>query len=166
MSINAQLSSEMKRLAGFTGPQPETVSLAGPEHIAIEIDVSAVDSMSCSYRELRLTVPSLADGNFQTLEKWANNLCKRVTYLLENIGPIEFDSDNSRVLIRSAPPEQQAGSKKFYELILQSHNGGNFSLRRYVVDSGTPGRAQVDIQTTHEVLQKLVGDLIETIPAD
>jgi hypothetical protein len=50
-------------------------------------------------------------------------------------------------------------------VLLQSDTSGNFSLRRYQAVKGAPGRTQVDMHLTHEVLSKLADDLVETIPA-
>jgi len=164
MNLITQLSSTLIRLIGFSSSTPRTVALSGPDGISLAIDFVAVDSMSCSLREIRLQVPSLVDADFDKLKTWGEDLCRRVTYLLENIGPLELDPDGKQVLIRSNPPNKQDGKTTFYEIVLQSHSGGNFTLRRYQADKDTPGHAQIDIQTTHEVLKKLVSDLIATIP--
>jgi hypothetical protein len=164
MSIHDELSAKLKKQVGFSASDPATTSLSGPEGIEIAIDFTVVDSMSCSFREMRLRVPSLVDADFDVLEEWAKNLCSRVTYLLESVGPLELDAENSQVLIRSTPPDQQSGGSRFYEIMLRSHADGNFSLQRYKSENGRPGRERVDIQTTHEVLDKLLRDLLESIP--
>jgi len=164
MSIKDQLAAELKQLVGFSGTSPKTIALTGPDQVDIEVDVKSVDSMSCSLEEVRLQVPSLVDAGFDALKQWAENLCQRVTYLLENIGPLELSEQSGQVLIRSTPPDQGSLKSGFYEILLQSHADGNFSLRRFIADKNTPGRKQVDIQVTHEVLEKLVNDLVETIP--
>jgi hypothetical protein len=69
------------------------------------------------------------------------------------------------VLIRSTAPAQQSGATTFYEILLSSQGSGQFALRRYRSQKGAAGREQVDLQVTHEVLRKLVVDLVETIPA-
>ena len=162
MSLNKQLTDELNRLGAFSASSPQTVSLSVPDQVDIAIDFLTVDSMSCAFREIRLNVPSLVNAGFDALKQWAESLCSRVTYLLENIGPLELDPDSKQVLIRSVPPDAQSDATRFYEIILQSHADGNFSLRRYRSDSS--GREQVEIQATHEVLGKLVNDLVETIP--
>jgi hypothetical protein len=131
----------------------------------LAIDFTAVDTMSCSFREIRLRVPALASADSGILKQWAERLCSRVTYLLENIGPVEVDPEAGQVLVRSNPPDAQADGTAFYEIRLGSHANGNFSLRRYRAEKGAAGRTQVDMQTTHEVLVKLVDDLVDTIPA-
>lgn len=165
MSLRNALSAELKKLVGLSARDPKPVSVSALDNIDIAIDFVAVDSMSCSFREVRLRVPSLATTGIDALRRWAEALCNRVTYLLENIGPLEVDPANGRVLVRSTPPDKQDEGTRFYEILLQSHSDGNFSLRRYRSEKGKPGRTQVDIQTTHEVLLKLVEDLVATIPA-
>lgn len=108
----------------------------------------------------------LGTATLDTLKKWANRLCQRVTYLLENLGPLEFDAHENQVLIRSTPPDNSAaGTTKYYEVMLSSHGAGRFSLRRFRNDSAGSGRVPVPLQLTHEQLSKLVNDLVATIPA-
>lgn len=164
MSLTQDLANELNRLVGFSSAAPNTVSLAGPNQITVDVDFTAVDSMSCSFRELRLSVPSLVGCDVDTLRKWAQALAGRVTYLLENLGPVEIDTNAGKVLVRSTPPDQQPDGTKYYEVILESNTSGSFSLRRYESIKGAPGRTQVDVQTTHEVLLKLLDDLVDTIP--
>ena len=162
MSLNNQVSTELKNLIG--APMPRTLSLSADKQIGIAIDLRAVDSLSCAAREIRLNVPALVGARFDVLKVWAERLCQRVTYLLENIGPLELEPDSGRVLIRSTSPDRQDGAKKYYEIVLQSQADGNFSLRRYRFEKGGGGREQVDMSLTHEVLGKLLSDLVDTAP--
>ena len=163
MSLTQDLADELTQLAGFASSSPQTVSVTDPNSFALAIDFTAVDSMSCSFRELRLAVPSLAGCAVDRLKQWAQALSGRVTYLLENLGPIEIDANAGKVLVRSTPPDQQPDGTKYYEILLESTTTGNFTLRRYESIKGNPGRTPVDIQTTHEVLLKLVDDLVDTV---
>lgn len=87
-----------------------------------------------------------------------SDLCRWITYLLQNIGPLEVDKAGSQLLIQSTPPDEQRESTKFYESVLKSHAFGSFSLRCYASDLGKSGRVPVDIQLTHEVMLKFVSD--------
>lgn len=165
MSLLTKLGSELTKQIGYSSSNPHTVLLSAPQNVKIEIDLTAVDTMSCSCREIRLSVPSLVDADFDKLRNWGKNLCRRLTYLLENIGPLELDESAGQVLIRSTPPDKQGGTIQFYEIVLESHSDGNFTLRRFRTDKGQPGRQRVDVVTTHEVLKKLVADLVDSIPA-
>ena len=164
MNLTAQLDHELTRLAGFHSRTPRTAALSTPDGVDLAVDFTAVDSMSCAFRELRLRVPRLAAAGLDPLKTWAQALSQRVTYLLENIGPLELDAATGQVLIRSTAPAQQSGATTFYEILLSSQGSGQFALRRYRSQKGG-GREQVDLQVTHEVLRKLVVDLVETIPA-
>jgi len=164
MSLKDLLSHELSRLVGYASTSTKTISLAGPDQVHFALDFTAVDTMSCSLAEIRVLVPALANAKFDVLKEWAQALSKRITYLLEHIGPLEFSPDQGQVLIRSTPPDQQPNVTQFYEIRLQSQAGGKFTLRRFRAEKGSPGRKAVDIQLTHETLYKLVNDLVETIP--
>lgn len=165
MTSGQELVTEIRKLAGHGGPGLNTVRVSGPDAVELAVDVTAADSMSCSYRELRMQVPALNGADATVLKKWAENLCSRVTYLLEQLGPLEIDSQGRQVLIRSKSPDKRDSSTTFYEVLLQSQGAGLFTLRRYRRDAQTAAREHVDLRTTHEVLEKLADDLIATIPA-
>ncbi len=164
MSLSDSLSQELTRLVGLNTAQPQTVTLPTTNGLDMSIDFTTVDSLSCAFRELRIDVPHLAGASFATLKAWADDLSQRITYLLENLGPLEFDPTTQQVLIRSKSPDQRTGGARFYEILLQCQSAGRFFLRRYYADPAQAGRDQVDLHLTHETLLKLVDDLVATIP--
>jgi hypothetical protein len=165
VTLAEQLLDEVDQLVGLHAPSGRVVAVTDADGIELAVDFSAVDRMSCAFRELRLRVPSLAGCGTDLLEAWAAELSARITYLLENVGPVEVDTKAGKVLVRSTPPTRQAGGTEYFEVLLESDTKGNFTLRRYRADRGTPGRKWVDVTTTHEVLRRLATDLVETIPA-
>jgi hypothetical protein len=162
MSLRPQLALELQRLVGVQGGA--TVALTGPAGLRLQIHFAAVDSMSCCFSELEMFVPALQQAAFDVLRNWADSLSQRITYLLEQIGPLEYDAAAGQVLIRSVRPDTLPDGSQYYEIMLSSQSGGNVSLRRYRSTKGQPGRAPVDIMVTHEVLLKLVDDLVATAP--
>lgn len=164
MNLTTQLTEELKQLAGFSSSTPRRVEISDPDGLVLGVAVVAVDALSCAFESLTLHVPSLVGNESGAIQTWADALSERVTYLLENIGPIEIDRQSSQVLIRSTPPDRTSTGMQFYEVRLSAQTNGTFLLRRYRAESGQPGRESVDIHLTHETLQKLVGDLVETIP--
>ncbi|MEX0718805.1 MAG: hypothetical protein WD066_19590 [Planctomycetaceae bacterium] len=165
MSLSPQLSAELNRLSGNPAALPHTALLSAPDGVDVAVEFVAVDRLGCAFEQLRIRVPALAGCDTDKLTEWAEALSRRVTYLLEGLGPIEIDTQAGQVLVRSNPPDQQPAGTSYYEVRLQSDTGGNFSLRRFQAVKGAPGRTQVDVQLTHEVLLKLVDDLVDTIPA-
>jgi hypothetical protein len=164
MATGQSLIAEIKKLAGHAGPAVKSVAVSAPGGVDLAVDVTAVDSMSCSCREIRMRVPSLSGAGPDVLKSWADALCAQVTYLLEQLGPLEIDGQAKQALIRSAAPDTRGDAKSFYEILLQSQGAGLFTLRRYRRDSGGGPRTHVDLRTTHELLEKLADDLVATIP--
>lgn len=162
MSLSQDLQQELTRLVGTRSPT--TVNVSDARGLSLQVDFTAVDSMGCSFTEIQLFVPSLQNAAFDALKKWAEQLSQRITYLLENVAPLELDPDAGEVLIRSTPPSQLADGTQYFEIILSSKSSGTFSLKRYRSIKGQPGRDPVEITVTHEVLLKLTDDLIATIP--
>ena len=164
MSLSQTLSQELTGLVGLNSDPPTTITLPTTDGLDMAVDFTVVDSLSCAFRELRIDVPHLAGTSFATLKKWAEDLSQRITYLLENLGPLEFDLLTQQVLIRSKSPDQRTGGARYYEILLQCQAAGRFFLRRYYSDPAQAGRDQVDLQMTHETLLKLVDDLVATVP--
>jgi len=163
MSFRNDLSLALASLKGLSSSSPSPITLHNAAGLTLRIDFTVVDSLSCAFREMTLEVPGLQSAAFSTLETWAKNLSQRITYLLEQIAPLELDPTAGEVLIRSTPPDQLPDGTQYYEIML-SQNAGAFVLKRYKSIKGTPGRSQVDLQVTHEVLFKLVDDLEATAP--
>lgn len=166
MSLSLDLASALMPLVGQTFVPPRTVAVSDGSGVKLSADLLSVESLGVSCEELRLEIPSLGAATLDVLKSWGDGLCKRITYLLENLGPLEYDAQGNQVLIRSTPPDKAVpGTTKYYEVQLSSHGAGRFSLRRYRNDASNPGRVPVPIQVTHEQLAKLVNDLTGTIPA-
>lgn len=163
MSFRNDLSLALASLKGLSSNTPSPMTLHNPGGMTLRIDFTVVDSLSCAFREMTLNVPALQTAAFSTLQTWAQNLSKRITYLLEQIAPLEIDPTAGEVLIRSTPPDQLPDGTQYYEIML-SQQAGAFVLKRFRSIKGTHGRTQVDLQVTHEVLFKLVDDLEATAP--
>lgn len=165
MSTQARIPVSLTSLVGQPLPATHTVAIAGAAPVSVALDVAAVDQLSCALREIRLDAPHLSTAGFDTLRAWAGRLCGRVTYLLENIGPLEFDEAAGTVLIRSTQPDRQSNGSQYYEILLSTSGNGHFALRRYRTEKGRTDREQVDMHLTHQVVEKLVNDLAATLPA-
>ena len=159
MSLTQQLVQILNGMAGYHSLQPQTVSVTEPADVHLELDVTHVDSLSCAFHELRLTVPAFQKTGVDQLKPWADDLCRRVTYLLEQLGALEIDPVSGQAQIRSTRPDRQDEQTRYYEIVLR--NPGLLILRRYQVIPGS-NREQIDLQTTLEVLQKLVPDLVQS----
>jgi hypothetical protein len=158
MSLHDQIAASLEGLKGLASDVPKTIGWAAGTGPTIEVDFTAVDLLGCAFRELRITADELKDAPVERLKAWADDLCRKVTYLLEHIGPLEVDAQAQTVLIRSTPPARKPAQTTFYEILVKAP--GTLSLRRYTRAADEHDRLPCDIRVTHEVLVKLVGDLV------
>src|SRR5579864_1762864 len=107
MLLHQQITESLAGLKGLTADVPKTAGWAVDRGATVEIDFTAVDSLGCTFRELRLSAEELKNVPFETLKTWTDDLCRKVTYLLEQIGPLERDAEGQTVLIRSVPPARE-----------------------------------------------------------
>ena len=163
MPLHEQITRSLVGLRGLDSDVPTTVGWSTDRGSTVAVDFTAVDSLSCAFRELRVSADEFKTAPFDALQAWAEGLCKKVTYLLEQISPVERDTAAHTVLIRSTPPAKQAEQTAFYEMLVQAP--GILSLRRYTCAAQNPNRDSCDIQLTHEVLAKLVDDVVAAIPS-
>ena len=158
-TLDSQLDAELARLA----PGGGTASLSADKNVRLLAELTAVETLGVALSHLALDVPHLAGAGQQTLEDWGRALCARVTYLLEGLGPLEFDPQSSELLIRSVPPSRDAAATSYFEVMLNARGNGAFTLARYKATPGA-GRTREDVPLTREVLKRLVRDAVETIP--
>lgn len=164
MSLSLDLAAAISQLTGQSFQPARTVRIADSAGLAVAVDLVQVESLGVSCEEIRVEAPRMTSVTVDVLRDWGERLCQRVRYLLEALGTIEVDTEESLVLIRSNPPDQGIpGRTRYYEVILASLGGGRFSLRRYEAIRGVPGRTNALLQVTHEQLAKLVNDLVESI---
>lgn len=163
MKLHDQVAQSLAQLQQTSWVAPHVAVWTTEGQATIEVAFTTVDRMSCAFRELRVTWPAGAVPHaFDTLKAWADEICRKATYLLEPLAVLEADATAQALLVRSNPPGREPTQVAYYEVPIQSP--GTLCLRRYVCEAGDGDRVQVDIQATHEVLQKLVRDLVAVPP--
>ncbi|MEZ6064825.1 MAG: hypothetical protein R3B90_03760 [Planctomycetaceae bacterium] len=163
MSLRPALIAELSRLQGHAGPVA-TAHVSTGGGVTLSIDFLAVDTLACEFEQIVVHAPAQQSAPFDALKRWAQQLSRRISYLLEQIAPLEFDEAAGEVLVRSTPPDQLTDGTQYYEMLLHSQQGGGLALRRYRAIKGQPGRQQIPMTTTREVLLKLADDLIDSMP--
>jgi hypothetical protein len=126
----------------------------------IKCRVEQCDALSASITGFVLETGELASADLSKLKAASQSLCRRVTYLLEPISPIEIDATGCVVQMRSNPPHKDDNGLKYYELTLR--RGGCVSLCRYEKQPSN-ARAVVAATLTHEVLARLVEDFSSAV---
>lgn len=163
MTIRSDFEAELTRLAAATGG-PVTVEARDAAGRSVRGELTTVESLGCTVSHLLVSAPQLSGASTTALRDWADRLAERLTYLLESLRPLETDEENGRLLMRSSTPQQSPTAREYYECMLAAESAGTVSFRRYRAETGVPGRTPVDMTLTREVLGRLVGDLVDTMP--
>ncbi len=127
---------------------------------SLRADLSAVDQVGCSFRELALDTDALQGADTRRLEQCAASIASRLTYLLEPLRVLEIDDQARIVQLRSVPPSRQGNLHSYYEV--QVREGGSIVLRRFEAVRGRP-RRHVDAHVTREVFTRLAHDLCSVV---
>lgn len=163
MSLEHNIAESLAQLKGYSSVSPRTMTWQAQEGVFLSADFTAVDTLGCACRELRAATTELRGESIDVARQWGEALSQRVTYLLEQIGPLEIDTEARALLVRSIPPTKLAGKTSYYEVLIQAP--GELALRRYERVPNGEARRQIDLHLTHEVFQRLVRDVVETVPA-
>lgn len=94
-----------------------------------------------------------------TLRGWAESIAARSSGLLERLRMLEVDDSRSEAILRSDRPTEKADALAYYEVRL--HGTTRATVHRYRADRAAGGkREQVAFALTHEVLAKLIDDIV------
>ena len=159
MEFGKEVRERLSRLGPFRDRHEKlAVEQSG---VRLEIDLEAADEFSCCFDELRLHARSMEDADTAALKDWAGRIGRTITYLLEQVQPLEVDADHGKVLLRSAPPDKRAAHTTYYELVVD--RDGWLSLQRFRTGPEMLRRARVSCTCTREQVDKLVDDLAGSI---
>lgn len=126
----------------------------------LECRLLALEPLACALTRLALQSDQLSAMSSEQLKKTAENLSKRLTYLLEPISPIETDAHGCVVQLRSNPPHKDTDRTSYYELLVS--RSGELSLCRYTRPAGAQ-RELIAAQLTREVLLRLASDFAAVV---
>jgi hypothetical protein len=136
------------------GPPPWSVDeSSGP--LLFRCDLTAMESLACAFTRFEMSNSAWAAAPIEKVKQVAENLAQKLTYLLEPIRPIETDTEECVVQMRSSPPRKNEDGSIYYELHVK--RGGMLSLCRYEKQPGN-SRQAITIQVTREVFRNLLAD--------
>lgn len=150
----AQSVEQAAEKAASVGPGPWTVDLTEGD-VRITVELTALESLACALTRFEVRNSTWAGQPIDRIKRIAEDLAKRLTYLLEPIRPIETDPEHCIVQLRSSPPRQDEDRSSYYELLVE--RSGALSLCRYEKQPGDV-RRNVPIHITREVFRRLLAD--------
>lgn len=156
MSVVDQLVARLSQ-TGLDGSN--VVVAVGGDQFLLRVDRSGPLAVSCW--ELKFSTGRLAGAPIERVREVADEVTRRVTYLLEPIQPIESDSEACVVQLRSTEPQADAdGVRTYYEALART--GGSVSLQRYEAPRGAL-RASVAMTLTREIVGRLAADFLASV---
>lgn len=156
MSILTEFANQLK---GTTSQETPTVLIAADGGNQLKVSLVAVDSIGCSFELMELECPQLQHRSAVELQKLADELASRITYLLEPIRTVEVDAENATIQMRSERPHASEDGKSYYELLARP---GSLRLCRYLKQPGAV-RERTPAHVTQEVVLRLVSDLVGAV---
>lgn len=148
----------LEKLANWRPDNGRDTLEASDDGWNVAVTADCVDVVGCRLWELSLR--RTAEAAAVDVKTRAEQICDRVTGLMEPLCLVEVDAPRHTALLRSEQPGQ-VGDERFYYEVLLNGDGGSV-LRRYQTPrQGQPRRQQVAFTLTHEALGKLVGDLTQ-----
>ncbi len=152
--LKNQTKAALDRLPLFSDSSHVVECESGGNHLHCEL--IQLDKLACAFNHLGVECDRLSSASMDRLKQVAEQLSKKLTYLLEPISPIEVDSQQCVVQMRSKPPQKEVGTTTYYELLVR--HGGMLSLCRFVKQNGVE-RMIVPAEVTREVFLRLADDL-------
>lgn len=158
MTFSEQLGRLVDERAPFSGRIESVVAEGGG--VTIRCDLERAEGVGCSLTQIDLVEERRRPLDAGELRGWAEQVCGRVTYLLEPFGVVEVDELSGAAVVRSKPPHRRGGRIAYYEWVADRNR--HASLRRYQYDVASKKRSAVPFPLTREQLGYLVDDLAET----
>jgi hypothetical protein len=125
----------------------------------IGIQADRQDSLGCRMTELEANRDAPVANDAAALDVHARRVAARTTGLLEPLRLIEVDHPRQIALLRSEAPARKGDAVRYYEVKFLGLN--RVTVERYEASQGAPARREaIPFVLTHEVLAKLVDDLV------
>lgn len=160
MSLSRKIAAALDARPA-SGALPCETSVEDGAH-RLSLHLTAAGPVGLAFSALEFTTTARAEWTPEALKAWGDRLAARVTYLMESLVVLEHDVDAGAVELRSQSPTPRAQQRAYYEVRL--NRAGTLRLARVAFDDATRQRRTADCQMTGEVLERLIDDVVASIP--
>jgi hypothetical protein len=142
------------------GEGRQSVRIALPDQgWTVGLTADRADSVGCRLTRIEADRTARLANDDTALDAHARRAAGRVTGLLEPLRLVEVDRGQHVALLRSDAPAAKGESVQYYEVKFTGRN--LVTVERFKASKvGPAGRESVPFSLTHEVLAKLVDDLV------
>ena len=123
----------------------------------LEIDLVSHERLASEMQRVVLMGPAKNNWSAPELQAWATAVAAEISYLSEPLQPWELDVDAAVATVRSWPPQAQGAVREFFHLLAQADR---LLVQRLRSQPGG-GHQGVPFVLTHDITERLVGDLID-----
>jgi len=116
----------------------------------------AQDALSCALWDVTVERPSW--GRVGDPHAWGEQICRKVTGLLEPLKLVEVDAGKQIALLRSAEPTPHDSGLDYHEVELHGTNRATVRRFRGFHEAGKK-REQIPFAVTYEALAQLIGGI-------
>lgn len=153
--MSANLQEKLAEWRPAPGRQSIHIALEG---WSLHLTADRNDTLASLAWELVLTRKAEAPPAL-TLKRWAEDIAKKATGLMEDLKVLEIDTVRNEAQLRSEEPSRKGPVAAYYEIMLQGLSKA--TVRRFEADTGAgTKRTQVPFALTHEVLSALVSAIV------
>lgn len=158
MTLSKKIAAEVDSLDAFLNTPPVVIS-AQQGLTRVTLELAAFAPFGVVFNELKFDTSQVPSS--RKLGDLADQLTRRITYLMEPLRVLEVDEDAGELEIRSSPPSQREQVRYYYELRLSCT--GSLSLQRIAFDEIARLKKSVPCQLTREALERLIDDIVDVI---
>lgn len=160
MTLEATVRDQLQQALGSTASAssgPILVVWPGGE---VRIVCTDRNRLGCELTEMSVLAASLRNRSAVELTELGTQLATRIHYLVEPLSVREVDAETRSVQIRSDPPQREAKTVRYFEVLLEANSG--LRLVRYEKQPDQP-RQTIPALVSADVLQKICLDVIRTL---
>jgi hypothetical protein len=147
-----------------------TGSAALPCDVAIEessghrlvLHLTASGPVGLAFESFDFTAAPRPDWTPAQSKTWGDRIAARVTYLMEPLVVLEQDALAGDVALRSHAPTARGETRAYYEIRISGTGVVHFA--RVAFEEPIRRRRSVECMMTREVLERLIDDIIASIP--
>jgi hypothetical protein len=159
MNLNQKIAAALDGTGNAPLPCDVAIEDSGNRLV---LHLTASGPVGLAFESFDFTAAPARDWTPALAKAWGDRLAARVTYLMEPLVVLEQDALAGDVALRSHAPTARGESRAYYEIRIGG--AGCLQFARVAFDESTRRRRRVDCMMTREVLERLIDDIIASIP--
>jgi hypothetical protein len=159
MSLSQKIAAALDAAAGAALPCGVAIEDTGNRLV---MHLTASGPVGLAFESFDFTAAPTREWTPTLAKAWGDRIAARVTYLMEPLVVLEQDALAGDVALRSHAPTARGERRAYYEIRI--NGAGSLHFERVAFDDSIRRRHPVDCMMTREVLERLIDDVIASLP--